>query len=264
MKTFIAFFLLFPLPLFSATFQRTQILMGDVPVGITVKTDRKEKAYRAMGKAFDEVRRLDAAVSEWRDSSDVTRLNRHAGLWVPIGPDLMAILVKAREISERTDGAFDVTFASRAKGVTYRDVQLLPELGLARLAKKKTRIGVSSIAKGYIVDRMAFILRKSGFRNFLINAGDIYAAGAWKVFLKGSDRSFTLHNEAISTSGLYERGDHIVDPRTRRTPRFYESATVIAPTSMMASPLATALFVTPPDKTEIFSNRIHGIRHFLK
>ena len=212
-----------------------------------------------MEKAFTEVKRLNATVSEWQSTSDTTRLNQNPLVWVPIGHDLMTILMKAHEISEMTHGAFDVTWASHNPRVSYRDVELLPELGLARLKKKKMKIGISSIAKGYIVDQMAAILRKNGFKNFLINAGDMYAAGTWKVFikcpednLKPCEKPITLHNQAISTSGLYERGAHIVDPKNGKAPHYWWSTTVIADQSFVASPVATALFVMSPKEVENF------------
>ncbi|QQR80086.1 MAG: FAD:protein FMN transferase [Deltaproteobacteria bacterium] len=270
----ISFLLFFFIPslAFSSTFQRTQVLMGDVPVSITLKTSQKQKAYHAMESAFQEVNRLNKTVSEWQPKSDATRLNQHPLVWVPIGKDLMTILLKAHEISEMTHGAFDVTWASKNQKISYQDVELIPELGLARLSQKKMMIGVSSIAKGYIIDRMVLILRKQGFRNFLINAGDIYAAGTWKVFIKCPDahpgpcaNPITLHNQAISTSGLYERGAHIVDPRIgkRKTPYSWWSTTVIANHSFIASPLATALFVMDPQEANSFLHERQDVRGYL-
>src|SRR5262249_52842452 len=152
----------------------------------------REKAYRAMEAAFQEARRIENTVSEWRPESQTTLLNQNAGKgFVPIGQDLMTTLEKARDFSEMTDGAFDITFASKCtqkRGVlqscpTYHDVTLLPELGLARISRG-TRIGVSGIAKGYIVDRMSDVLKKAGFKKFLVNAGDLYAAGSWKIKIR--------------------------------------------------------------------------------
>lgn len=250
----------------SERFVRTQILMGDVPVTFTIedKASRREATYLAMEKAFDEARRLENSVSEWRPGSQATLLNRNAGkALVPVDRDMQTLLLKALEISETTDGAFDITFAS-CKGTPqagpfhgglpcpydYRDVIVLPELGLAYLRPGAT-IGVSGIAKGFIVDAMVRVLRNAGFRKFLVNAGDLYAAGRWTIGIRdpeqpGGDASIcqvTVKDRAVSTSGQYERGAHIVDPKTRKPATVLKSATVIAKTSTEADALATGLFV---------------------
>lgn len=242
----------------SPLYSRTQIHMGDIPVTITIQTTQKHKAYTAMERAFTHLKKLNATLSEWSPDSQTTLLNNHPGIWVSVGKDLMTILLQAQQISQASEGAFDVTWASHDPRLSYRDIDLRPELGLARLHKKRMKIGISSIAKGYIVDQIAQDLKRSGFNKFLIDAGDIYAAGTWKIFLKCPPENSSpcakphiLHNQAISTSGLYERGNHIIDPRTGKVPQHHTySATVIADTSFLASPLATAFFVMSPDERE--------------
>jgi thiamine biosynthesis lipoprotein len=243
-------------------FVRTQVLMGDVPVTLTIEASpsQKEKAFAAMEGAFAEAQRLERSVSEWREESQTTRLNRNAGkAFVPVDGEMTDLLLKAQRISERTDGAFDITFSSRKRDVSFRDVIVLPELGLAYL-RPGVKIGVSGIAKGYVVDAMARVLRKAGFRKFLVDAGDLYAAGRWKIGIRnpnapGSAESLCeikAENRAVSTSGLYERGPHIVDPKTGRTPRTLKSVTVIAKDSTTADALATGLFVLGSEGSECF------------
>src|SRR5262249_46527459 len=144
---------------------------------------------------------------------------------------------------------FDITFASKKKAASYRDVAIFPELGLAYLRPGVT-IGVSGIAKGYIVNSMSRVLRQAGFRKFLVNAGDLYASGRWTIGIRnpdkpGSDESLcqiTVVDRAVSTSGQYERGPHIVDPKTRKPDRARKSATVIASLSVEADALAKGFF----------------------
>lgn len=232
--------------------------MGNIPVSITVETasSKKEKAYEAMEEAFDEARRIENEVSEWGPQSQTTLLNRNAGgRWMPIGQDLMAILREARKISEATGGAFDVTFASRNRRATFRDVEILPELFLARLKRKGAKIGVSGIAKGYIVDRMSDVLNHSGFEKYLVDAGDLFARGRWTIGIRDPGGGaeplgakpicrITVRDRAVSTSGLYERGPHILDPKTKKPVRGdFQSVTVLAPRSILADALATAGFV---------------------
>ncbi len=236
-------------------------MMGDIPVTIQVVASEKEreKVFGLIGQAFEAARAVEFEVSEWHGGSDASLLNSMAGLEpIKIGRHLMNILLYAERVSAGTDGAFDVTFASKNPASSYLDLQIKPYEGTARLTKPDMTIGVSGIAKGYIVDQIAGILKGGGFANFLVNAGgDLYAAGEdinhrWQVSIRdprgtsdGPPRcQVRLKDLAASTSGSYERGDHIIDPKTRLPAATdLASATVIAPSSLQADTLATGIFV---------------------
>ncbi len=232
---------------------RTQLLMGNVPVSITIDSTPgfRTKALKAMEASFAEAKRIEETVSEWKTASQTSLLNQNAGRdWIPIGRDLMTILLRAQEISEETKGAFDVTFASSDKKATYHDLQLLPDLSLARLKRKKMKLGVSGIAKGYIVDCMSDVLKKNGLHHFIVNAGDLYFGGSWKTGIKNPDDpegpplcSFWARDQAVSTSGLYERGSHIINPKTKKPATHAKSVTVVTRHSVDADAWGTALFV---------------------
>ena len=102
-------------------FSRTQVMMGDVPVTIEIVASAKKraKAFVAMEKSYAEAKRIEAEVSEWQPTSQTSQINRMAGRSpVKIGKDLMAILLYAARASAGTDGAFDITFASRNRQAT--------------------------------------------------------------------------------------------------------------------------------------------------
>jgi thiamine biosynthesis lipoprotein len=236
----------------SEIYARSQLLMGDVLVTLTVDTSsrNKMKAYAAMEQAFETAKKIENEVSEWRPESQTTLLNKNAGkAMVPIGRNLLNLLVLANQTAEQTGGAFDITFHSPDKKASYKDVVLFPELSLAYLPKGVT-IAVSGIAKGYIVDAMSAILKKSGFRRFLVNAGDLYADGKWKIEIRDpDDRSQSLcplsvNDQAVSTSGNYERGRHLIDPKTRQPADDFKSVTVIAKKSVTADVWAKAIFIS--------------------
>ena len=248
--------------------------MGNVPVSITIDTafSKQKKALQAMEKAFEEARRLENEVSEWRTESQTSLLNRSAGRYlVPIGRDLTAILLLAAQVSEMTDGAFDITFSSPDKKATYRDVVVLPAFSLAFLKNKGVKIAVSGIAKGYIVDRMRDVLRQEGFKKFLVNAGDLYASGRWVVGIRDPDHpgeekticKLKVKDQAVSTSGLYERGAHIIDPKTRKAVAHAGSVTVIAKSSAVADALATGAFVLGKQRLPSLLEKIPDIKVVL-
>lgn len=267
MIKWLSLFLLFSFPLHaSQIFTRTQILMGNVEVSLTLKTENKNKvkAYQAMEKAFKEAKRLETEVSEFIPSSQTSQLNRYAGKRkISIGPDLLAILNQSKEISILTNGAFDITFASTNLKANYRDIEIDSDNSKSILTKAGMKIRVSGIAKGYIVDQISQVLLKEGFNNHLVNAGDMYAMGKWKVKIREphSEASqtlceITLKNQAISTSGIYERGSHIINPHTHKPATGPLSTTIIASTSTMADALGTAAFILNPEEMRkiVFKN----------
>ena len=249
----------------SERFSRTELLMGNVQVAMVIDAPLKSKwrAFDVMSRAFEEGRHVEERVSEWHPDSDLSRLNQNPGIWVPIGHDLMTILETAEQISRESNGAFDITFASCPSGwskprcpYSYKDVHLIPELGLASI-RQGVSVGVSGIAKGYIVDRMSSVLRKPGFRHHLVNAGDLFASGTWEIEIRDpggaeDDTLCTLHvtDKAVSTSGTYERGNHIINPETDKPVLQKGSTTIVADRSILADAWAKVLFVLGPEKSD--------------
>ena len=113
----------------------------------------------------------------------------------------------------------------------------------------------SGLLKGWVADRCARILRQHGFREFSIDvAGDLVCRGSvcgagWPIGLAHPDDPLSviavvdIVDAAIATSGLAQRGAHIVDPRTGELARGARQATVIGPDGAIADALATALVV---------------------
>lgn len=239
----------------SVNFTRTRVLMGDVPVTLTVRapSSREQAAYRAMEKGFEEMARIERMVSEYRPDSEVSLLNQNAGKkWIPISPETASILTVARQISEKSGGVFDITFASKAKNANYRDVMLNERKEYAFLRTEGVRIGLSGISKGFIVERASKTISNEGFKDNLVNAGgDIFAQGAWKIRIRnpvaGNDGetrcALTVKDRAVSTSGTYERGMHLIDPKTRQPVNNHRSTTIVADSAVEADALATAAFI---------------------
>jgi thiamine biosynthesis lipoprotein len=148
------------------------------------------------------MRRLESILSEWRDDSDVGRVNREPGTWVSVRPETVEVIDKALWMSRASGGAFDITFhamrsiwkfgasadtpprvpsrrdVDHARSlVDYRLVELDREGRRVRIPKGRS-IGLGGIAKGYIVDRAVAVLKSDGLRSFLVQAGgDLYGAG---------------------------------------------------------------------------------------
>lgn len=188
---------------------------------------------------------VEATANEWRDGSPLAAVNAAAGAApVPVPPDLYALLEASRDIAERTDGAFDPTWAAlwglwdfraaepvvpdaetvaaRAALVGWRDLELVPAADgsppTARLAREGMKAGLGAIAKGWALDSAAARLREAGVEDFLLLAGgQVYAGGdhgdrPWRSGVRqprgGPADIFAtveLRDASLSTSGDYER-----------------------------------------------------------
>ena len=127
---------------------------------------------------------------------------------------------------------------------------------------------LGGIAKGYVVERAAAMLRARGVEHALLNAGgDTRVIGdrrgqPWIVGIRHPrlpTRSMTrlpIVDEAISTSGDYERFfeenghryHHVINPRTGRPTEGILTVTVIGPDGTMTDGLDTAIFVLGVEK----------------
>lgn len=140
----------------------------------------------------------------------------------------------------------------------------------------KTSLDFGGIAKGYCVDLLIERIVEAGFDHVLVEwGGEIRAHGRyseerpWKVFVSGIDdmdpqhafAQINLENQSVATSGDYIQkwsvlqNDkeivyfHIIDPRTAKplesTQSSVASATVVAPTCLLADVLAKSAMMHP-------------------
>jgi len=193
--------------------------------------------------AFQEVRRIDQLLSNYRAASELSEVNRDAAQRpVRVSPELFELLEKCQQYSRLSEGAFDWTVGPLMKvWGFYRDsgrlagpaevAAALGRVGYQRILLDRERRTVSfsvpgmeldpgGIGKGYAVDRMADLLREAGLEAALISAAgsSIYALGAppgeqrgWYVRIRGPKSEAAtagevyLLNQSLSTSGAYEK-----------------------------------------------------------
>ena len=201
----------------------------------------------ALDDVFGWFRRVDELFSTWRPDSEITQLgNGELGLADATG-DVREVLALCDEMRARTWGAFDIAVGSDPR------VQRWEGLG---------RLDPSGLVKGWALDRAAAMLRAAGAANFSLNAGgDVLVAGdtepgrAWNVGIQHPSRhdrvacTVSVSNAGIATSGRYERGDHVIDPRTGAPATALVSTTVIDPSLAIADALATGLLALGVDAT---------------
>jgi thiamine biosynthesis lipoprotein len=184
----------------------------------------------------------------------------------------------ALSVAEDTGGAFDPTIGPLEPQPLepleplepgYKHVHIDTGRQTITLLRPLT-LDLGAVAKGLAVDAAAREL--APFRDFAIDAGgDLYLGGRnehgapWSVGIRHPRRidgqlidSLLVSDKAVCTSGDYERGDHILDPRIGHSPTACASVTVIAPTAMLADALGTAAFVLGPEAGLALFDR-HGV-----
>jgi len=239
------------------------------------------------------MRRLEGLMSEWRDDSDVGKINLSPDQWIGVSPETFSVISRALDEGKVSGGAFDITFQAMSgvwkfgsaadrvpkvpakseierlrKLVDYRVVELDPAEHAVRIPKGH-KIGLGGIAKGFIVDRAADILKQAGIRDFLVQAGgDLLGSGRkpdgspWVSGIqdpRGPQGTFfasiELTDHAFSTAGDYARSyvlgnrryHHIIDPHTGYPATASRSVTVWADDATTADAVDDAVFILGPE-----------------
>src|SRR5215472_3793661 len=204
-------------------FVQSRNAMGTV-FTIYLYAQNGEEAEAAQEAAFEEIERVEEALSNYRASSELSRINRLAAQQpVTTDPEVFALLETAFAHGRRSDGAFDITVGplmrawgffqsegryptdeelDRARAVVGQDkVQLEAATRTVRFAVSGVELDLGAIGKGYAVDRVVKVLSEAGVEAALVDAGSstLYAMNApphkngWTVRLpKPQDRSQTI------------------------------------------------------------------------
>jgi len=221
----------------SGLLRARQMLMGTY-FDIQVASADEAAAEVAMRAAFAEVARVEELLSEWRETSEISEVNRRAGERpAPVGPELLEVVEQSARLSKLTGGAFDISFAacgglwSFREGrvpadaalddcltrVDYRQVVIQRERSTIYLPREGMRIGIAGIGKGYGVDRAAEVLEAAGFTDYIVDGGgDIRVRGAkpdgdWTVGIQDPHRrdrlwaTLAVGHGSIVTSGDYQQ-----------------------------------------------------------
>jgi thiamine biosynthesis lipoprotein len=214
-----------------------------------------EGASDAIDRAFEWFRQIEACCTRFDPQSELRQLSAHVGAAVPASAILFEAVRMALIVAEETGGAFDPT-VGHERSVTWRDVAL-DAAGRTITLLRPLVLDLGAVAKGLAIDTAARELH--AFTDFAIDAGgDLYLGGRnphgapWSVGIRHPRLPqeqiavLSVSDQAVCTSGDYERGDHILDARSGAPANAVASATVVAPTAMLADALATAAFVLGP------------------
>lgn len=203
--------------------KQTKSLMG---MHVTVEVLGGDK--KTIGEVFSYFRHADNKFSTYKKSSEVEKINNGQIKKGDYSAEMSEVLGLATRTKKQTNGYFDV----------YHSGKLDP----------------SGIVKGWAIFEVAKLLTKQGYENFFVDAGgDIEARGensegkAWRVGVRNPFKRdeiikvVEVSGRGVATSGCYERGDHIYNPKGK-IDKSVSCITVIGPNVLEADRFATAAF----------------------
>ena len=256
-----------------------QAMGGPCELHLELPVAMLDRAAHLCEQAVAETRRIEAKYSRYRPDSWLSQVNAAAGsAWVPCDAETLGLMDYAAQLFESSDGLFDITSGVLRRVWNFKTghypsdeelARVLPLVGfhnvqrkgaLLRLAQKGMELDFGGIGKEYAVDRVAALLRQAGVHSGMVNfAGDVQVLGpkpdgqAWLMAIQNprapAQRSayMPVMQGAMTTSGDYERAFvhegarhcHILNPKTGRSVRHWQSVTVQAPLASAAGAACT-------------------------
>jgi thiamine biosynthesis lipoprotein len=259
------------------------------------------RARAALADALAEVQAVDALMSLFRDDSQLAELNRAGELARPDGR-LLEVLRYSQELSDRTQGAFDVTVQPLWKAFTKaKELGGLPEPAAlvearalvdwrdlvsseeaVRLRRPGMAVTLNGVAQGYAADRALAAVRRYGVEHALIDAGEFDTLGGkqhgapWMLGVRHPREHdalaarLAMDGRALATSGDYETfftpdflHHHIFDPATGDSPTELASTSVLAPNALQADGLSTAFMVLGVERSLALAATLPGVDALL-
>lgn len=202
-------------------------------MGTVVSFDVPDGTERVLGRAVQWLHWVDATFSPFRDDSDVSRFGRGSVPLAQCAPELGEVLAACADVAARSGGYFT--------------------------AWPGGRFDPSGYVKGWAIERAAALLTEAGSAEHSVNGGgDVQCVGdhgpgqPWRVGIAHPLRPGTLalvvagRDFAVATSGVAERGAHIVNPHTGQPAVGLASLTMVGSRLAVTDAYATAAFAMGP------------------
>lgn len=214
--------------------------MFDTIISIKVYDERMTEAHFADIREI--LQYIDATMSRTVESSEISQVNANAGIQaVSVSEETFALVQKALDYAEWSDGAFDPTvgplvdlwgignegakvpdpdtLAATVDLIDYRNVEMDEASLTIRLKEAGMALDLGAIAKGYAGDRISEYLTDNGFDSAIIDlGGNIIAHGSkpgdvpWTIGVQSPDETrgeaighVKIRNQTVVSSGVYER-----------------------------------------------------------
>ncbi|OIN60118.1 thiamine biosynthesis protein ApbE [Arsenicibacter rosenii] len=220
--------------------KRTVKLMGS-RFDITIVDRDSLTAEKRIDEVIAEVTRIEYLISDWKAETQVSEVNRQAGIRpVRVDAEVFALAERAIALSELTNGAFDISFAAMdriwkfdgsmtamptpaairksVEKVGYRKIVLDKKASTIFLTQKGMKIGFGALGEGYATDRCRDMMLAKGVQAGIVNgSGDMSTWGKqpdgsdWQIGITNPFRQDTLFaviplkEGSVVTSGSYEK-----------------------------------------------------------
>jgi thiamine biosynthesis lipoprotein len=205
-------------------------------------SNRAEAFENACASATQFYREIDSRFSTYKEDSEVCKIRTGRLEIKDASPDVKLVWNRTFELREFTQRAFDPWAVPGG-------------------------FDPSGYVKGWAAEQSLRFFAEAGFERIQINAGgDIVLRGGydsttpWHIGIRHPDlpdeiaKSFEIFDGAIASSGTYERGEHVIDPRVGVPAVGAQAATVIGPDAGIADALATAVIVDGRDSVNWLGN----------
>lgn len=220
---------------------KRKLSMLGSPFEVTAVANDTIKANEYIDLAVAEVKRIENLISDWIPTTQISEINRNAGIKpVKVDIEVFELVERAIKISQITNGAFDISYASMDKiwkfdgsmkvmpteeaikrsvaKIGYKNIILNPKDHTIFLKFEGMKLGLGGIGQGYIADKVKDLLFSKGCISGIINvSGDINAWGKqpdgklWTVGIVNPLNknkifaTFPIEDSAVETSGSYEK-----------------------------------------------------------
>ena len=242
------------------------------------------RLQQALNESVKAIRSVEKQMSLFDPDSAVSRLNRLGELRQP-DTELVSVLSLAQYVSQRSEGAFDVTMqplwnlwllhsqsqtlpSSKALSQTRSLVNwqaLTVSSDVVRLTVKGMGVSLNGIAQGYAADKVRSVLQAHGVQHALIDTGETCLLGqspkgdAWRFavepsvvsneappFIHPNGWALATSSDAHTVFSADHVHHHILNPHTGDSPTHWATVSVIAPSCALADALTKVFFMCPP------------------
>ncbi len=239
---------------------------------LSVKYVAQKRNFKMEKEIKEYINRFDRENSFYKKESFLSQINKlknNESLEVP--HYFCKMLEMSANYNKTTENRFNIAYKSPGEYRNFNNLQISCKNDVVKVNKKGTILDTGGIAKGYSIDETGNILKKYGYKNFIVNyGGDMLVCGkknnhkSWVIGIKSPFDKYKILKKisknikncyAVATSGDYKRYivkegkkySHIIDPKTGLSVKGAHSVTVIADNATKADVLATAISVGNKD-----------------
>jgi thiamine biosynthesis lipoprotein len=195
-----------------------------MPISIDIPGSEEPDFFDAV---FARLKQIDKRLSTYKQNSEVSRLVRGELKQAQLSEELARVIKGCKKAEADTNGYFSAWYS----GI----------------------FDPSGYVKGWAIAETGEVIETGGHKTYCISAGgDILASSdsekVWSIGIQDPSHpgkilnKLSISNGAVCTSGNYERGIHIINPKTKKPAKELLSVTIMGPDIVMADVLATAVF----------------------